>query len=130
MTIPIDSIAPVGQVMEAAKKPVESPAMDQLTQKFEEMMETGGDGVVPKFNEANEVTGLSQVLDKQDKLMKHALSEVDSLAESAHSMSPTEFAAESIRVGELVIQTQFNLSMATSMTSGVTQGFRSLLKNQ
>lgn len=131
MTTPIDAVAPVGPVLEAAKKAVESPAMDQLTQKFDKMMASKGDDfVASQFHPASEVSGITQVLDKHDQLMKQSLSELDALAEAAPSMSANEFAAESMRVSESLMQMEFHLTVATSVSNGASQSLRSLLKNQ
>jgi type III secretion system HrpB2-like protein len=131
MITPIDSVVPVSPVVEAAKKAVDSPAMDQLSEKFGKMMESGGDDFAPsQFHAANEPTGITQLMDKEDQMIKQSSAELDALGEAAPTMSNNEFAAASMRVSETLLQTQFHITVASSVSSGVSQSLRSLLRNQ
>jgi type III secretion system HrpB2-like protein len=138
MTDPINAVATVSQVLNAAKTPApNSPAMDQLTVKFEAMMKqsTHGGGQHPgeaPFSAPPASDGpnaISQVMSKQEAYLKKTMAEVDNFSANASSMSLVEMTAKGMQISRDIGMAKAHLDVAMGVAQGSNKSLQGLLKN-
>jgi type III secretion inner rod protein HrpB2 len=122
--------APVDSVLKAAQESATSPAMEQLTSKFEAMMQT------PKAEQAQAAqapTGpnaITQLVDKQQSLLQKSFADVEAFTANASNMSMQDVAAQSMKLSHDMTMANFNLQSTTAVAQGSNKSLQTLLKNQ
>jgi type III secretion system HrpB2-like protein len=138
MTDPINAVATVSHVLEAAKTPApSSPAMDQLSVKFEAMMKqsphNGGQhaGAEP-FSTPPASDGpnaISQVMSKQEAYLKQTMADVDNFSVNASRMSLVEMTAKGMQISRDIGMAKAHLDVAMGVAQGSNKSLQGLLKN-
>jgi type III secretion inner rod protein HrpB2 len=127
------AIAPVDSVLKAAQKSVPSPAMDQLTNKFQAMMQA------PKAEQAQAAlaaqapsgpNAITQLVDKQQALMQKSFADVEAFTANASNLTMQEVAAQSMKLSHDMTMANFNLQSTTAVAQGSNKSLQTLLKNQ
>ncbi len=138
MTDPINAVASVSQVLDAAKTPAQSsPAMDQLSVKFEAMMNNaphnGGQpaGSAPFSTPpvSDGPNAISQVMGKQEAYLKQTMAEVDNFSANASHMSLVEMTAKGMQISRDIGMAKAHLDVAMGMAQGSNKSLQGLLKN-
>jgi type III secretion system HrpB2-like protein len=133
MTIPTVAVAPVESVLKTAQKGVASPAMEQLTSKFEALMQA------PKAEQANAArvasaasgpNAVTQLVDKQQALMQKSFHDVEAFTANAGNLSMQEVAAHSMKLSHDLAMANFHLQSTTAVAQGSNKSLQTLLKNQ
>jgi type III secretion inner rod protein HrpB2 len=130
MTVPTVAIAPVESVLQAAQKSVPSPAMEQLTQKFESMMKAPQADMAGAAQPSQGPNTLTEVVNKQEALMHKAFEDVETFAANADKMSMNEVAAQSMKLSRDMAMANFALQSTTAVAQGSNKSLQTLLKNQ
>jgi type III secretion system HrpB2-like protein len=132
MTIAHVAIAPVDAVLKAAQKSVPSPAMAQLTSKFEAMMQAPKAEQASAAQAAQATSGpnaATQLVDKQEALMKKSFSDVEAFTANAGDMSMQEVVAQSMKLSRDMTMANFSLQSTTAVAQGSNKSLQTLLKN-
>lgn len=138
MTDPINAVATVSHVLDAAKTPApSSPAMDQLSVKFEAMMKqsphNGGQhpdaqpfSTPPASDGPN---AISQVMSKQEAYLKQTMADVDNFSANASRMSLVEMTAKGMQISRDIGMAKAHLDVAMGVAQGSNKSLQGLLKN-
>jgi type III secretion system HrpB2-like protein len=138
MSDPITAVSTVSHVLDAAKTPAPStPAMDQLSVKFEAMMKqsphNGGQhpGAAP-FSAPPVSDGpnaISQVMSKHEANLKQTMAEVDTFSANASRMSLVEMTAKGMQISRDIGIAKAHLDVAMGVAQGSNKSLQGLLKN-
>jgi type III secretion system HrpB2-like protein len=138
MSDPISAVASVSQVLEAAKTtPQSSPAMDQMSVKFEAMMKnpqhTGGQhpGSDPLSTPpvSDGPNAISQVLGKQEAYLKKTFDDAHQFSADAHNMSLVEMHVKGMQMTTNMTLASTHLNVAMGVAQGSNKSLQGLLKN-
>lgn len=130
MTIPTP-VVPVESVLQAAQKPVASPAMDSLTQTFEALMKKGPQQFDPTVTPTPSPgpNAITQVMSKQEAVMRKTFDEVQAFTERAGDMSIQEMTAQNMKLTRDLSMANFSLQTTTAVAQGSNKSLQTLLKN-
>jgi type III secretion system HrpB2-like protein len=138
-TLATVAIAPVDSVLKAAQKSVTSPATEQLTSKFEAMMQAPRAEQVWSAQAANAPqapqapagpNAITQLVDKQQSLLQKSFADAEAFAANASNLSMQEVAAQSMKLSHDMTMANFNLQSITAVAQGSNKSLQTLLKNQ
>jgi type III secretion system HrpB2-like protein len=135
-TLATVAIAPVDSVLKAAQKSVTSPATEQLTSKFEAMMQAPKAEQLRTAQAANAPqapagpNAITQLVDKQQSLMQKSFSDAQAFTANASNLSMQEVAAQSMKLSHDMTMANFNLQSITAVAQGSNKSLQTLLKNQ
>jgi type III secretion system HrpB2-like protein len=138
MTDPINAVATVSHVLDAAKTPAAStPAMDQLSVKFEAMMKQSPHGGGPhagaepfsKPPVSDGPNAISQVMSKHEANLKQTMAEVDNFSANAGRMSLVEMTAKGMQISRDIGMAKAHLDVAMGVAQGSNKSLQGLLKN-
>jgi type III secretion inner rod protein HrpB2 len=123
------AIVPVESVLQAAQKNVASPAMEQLTQKFESMMQRPQpDPAALQVQQGP--NAITEVVNKQEALMRKSFEDVQTFTDNAASLSMNEMLAQSMKISRDMTLANFSLQTTTAVAQGTNKSLQTLLKNQ
>jgi type III secretion system HrpB2-like protein len=130
MITPVTGVTPVDAVLQTAHTSFNSPAMDQLTQKFDALMKAPqSDHAVQPFR-PQEPNGVSQVMDKQEAMMRQSFSDLDKLAADMNYMTAHELEIASMQVSRNLAMGNLGMQTTMGVAQGSSKSLQSLLKNQ
>jgi type III secretion system HrpB2-like protein len=130
MITPITAVVPVDTVMQTAHKGISSPAMEQLTQKFDALMKTPQSHHTSPPFQPHEPNAVAQVMAKEEAVLRQSFADVDKLTANMDHMSTHELTiaglqiSRSMAMGGMAMQTSMGVAQSSS------KALQSLLKNQ
>lgn len=130
MIAPITAVVPVDTVMQTAHKGISSPAMEQLTQKFDALMKAPQPHHTSPPFQPHEPNAVTQVMAKEEAFLRQSFADVDKLAANMDNMSTHELTiagmqiSRSMAMGSMAMQTSMGVAQSSS------KALQSLLKNQ
>jgi small-conductance mechanosensitive channel len=131
MTDPIAAVTSVeSSVVTAAKKPVHSPAENDLGKKFDEAMRKPDAHLLNAQDGTVDRNALTKMLDGLDHSVKQTFTELDSIAAQMHDMPLKEQMAAFMQMSQKLTMTSLQLTMASSSAQSANKGLQTLLKNQ
>jgi type III secretion system HrpB2-like protein len=142
MPDPINAVVSVSQVLNAAKNtPQSSPAMDQLTTKFEAMVNKnahapGAPGTPhadpASMTSAQAPTGpnaVSKVLETQEAMLKRTMDEVDNFSANSKRMGFSELVGKGMQMNRNIAMAHVHLNVGLGVAQSSNKGLQGLLKN-
>jgi type III secretion system HrpB2-like protein len=139
MPDPISAVVSVSEVLNAAKSaPQSSPAMDQLTTKFEAMVNKnahapGATHVDPaSMTSVQAPTGpnaVSKVLETQEAMLKRTMDEVDNFSANSTRMGFSELVGKGIQMNRNLAMAHVHLNVGLGVAQSSNKGLQGLLKN-
>jgi type III secretion inner rod protein HrpB2 len=130
MTNPFTGLDPVAAVMEAAHAHLQSPASEQLAEKFAALMKRDGHSGVAPMMESSQPNALGQVLETQEAAVKRTVADMESFQQRIHGMSAEEVAAEQMRLTVDLAIASVYFTFASETTQETNKGMQTLMKNQ
>jgi hypothetical protein len=131
MTDPITAVTSVeSSVLSAAKKPMQSPAEQDLGKKFEEAMRKPDAHLLEAQHGNNEPKALAKMLDGMDQTVKQTFADLDHISAGLHEMPVKEQMAAIMQMSQKLTVASFQLTTATSAAQSANKGLQTLLKNQ
>jgi type III secretion system HrpB2-like protein len=130
MTAAISAIASVESVVEAAQKSVNSPATEQLSDKFAALMQTPGAAhAAPPMSPA-EPNSLLNVMEAQEAMFKQTVADLNAFQHNADKMSANEAAAEQMRLTMELAVSSVHFQFGSQVAQDSNKSLQTLLKNQ
>ena len=132
-TLATVAITPVDSVLKAAQKSVPSPVTEQLTSKFEAMMQAPKAEQVRAAQAAQAPSGpnaITQMVDKQQVLLQKSFADAEAFTANAGNLSMQEVAAQSMKLSQDLTMANFKLQSVTAVAQGSNKSLQTLLKNQ
>jgi type III secretion system HrpB2-like protein len=130
MIAPITAVVPVDTVMQTAHKGISSPAMEQLTQKFDALMKAPQPHhTAPPF-QPHEPNAVAQVMDKQETMMRQSFADVDKLTANMDHMSTHELMIAGMQISRSMAMGSMGMQATMGVAQGSGKALQSLLKNQ
>jgi type III secretion system HrpB2-like protein len=126
----ISAIGSVESVMEAAHKSASSPATDQLSEKFAALMQAPGAAQATPPMSPAEPSSLMRVMETQEAMFKHTLSDVKSFQQNADQMSMSEATAEQTRLTMELATSSVYFQFGSQVAQDANKSLQTLLKNQ
>ena len=130
MTVAISGIPPVESVMQTAHKGLESPAMEQLTKKFDALMSAPrGDHATQPFM-PKQPNAVAEIMDKEETMMRKSFADLDNLQANMGNMTAHELMITGMQVSREMAMSHLGLQTAMGVAQGGSKSLQSLLKNQ
>jgi Bacterial type III secretion protein (HrpB2) len=133
---PVDAIGSVDTALKTARMtletvPAETPSMEALTQRFQDMMHAPHATEHPSHAQSPDgPNAITNVLSRGEEMLSQTQAEVNQLRADAPHLSPTELAVRSIEVANNASMSSFRMQAATQIASGANKSVQTLLKNQ
>jgi type III secretion system HrpB2-like protein len=130
MTLAIEAVGAVSDVVSQAS--TRTPEMGQLADKFNRLMEHDPQGAAacdrPTHND--HVSVASEVLGKEDKMLKQTLQAIQDFGVQAPHLSIQEMAAKHIELVYQMTSASMQFNSGAHVAQSLKSGLSTLMKNQ
>ena len=132
----IEAVGSIDQVLKLARTQKDRPVDDALAQKFASLMQPAPGAELsarPDFHAPDVGNGTSAVTDvmaKQEAVMRDAFADAHSVAANASSMSMSELVAANMDVSRRMALANVGMQSVTALGQSTNKSLQSLLKNQ
>jgi hypothetical protein len=125
-----EAAIPINSVLEFSRKSIESPASEQLIQKFENLMNKPGADYIDAAHMEKTPNALVQTLNSQENLMKQDEMNMEHMVLNSKSMTPVEMMVNTMHLSHGMSVSHFQMQAITSVGNSTKKSFDQLLKNQ
>jgi hypothetical protein len=126
----IEAAIPLESVVELSRKDFTSPASEQLTQKFEALMQKPD----AKYEDAAHVektsNALTVTLNKEEDVIRKIENDIAFMGTSSKYLTPVELDIAAMQLSHKMSTSHFQMQAIVTVGSSTKKSFDQLLKNQ